>query len=544
MGPAEPTATSKAGLYRDAIRSMRAGQLAARTRRLLPPRLLAAGCERGRPASWRPLPPGWIADPAPQSGPTPPPDQDRRFRAFGIERRFGEAGFWAERSDGLLFAFHLHGFSDLANYAVGARTAEASAFWAEVADDWLDSNSRPGAPGWHPYPTSERLIAWSVAISAIEEWPAELRDRIAREIWRQARYLTRTVEHDIGGNHVLRNATAIALAGTLYPDSRLADRGLRLLERELERQILADGGHEERSPSYHRRISGELAGLAAILEAGGGAPPWLGEAAASTEAWMRRIAGPDGSLPLLNDAWSGPPCGSTARGRPSTTWPRAAMSSLASGGDRAVLDVGPVCPPHLPAHAHADVLSFVLWADGEQVLVDPGTYLYSGPERGRFRGTAAHSTVEVDGGTNATSGAISAPRDGRTSPSAGSNRVTGPRSSTPPTTATAGWPIRSSTGALSPGCREAGSSSSTGSTVSRRTGSARPFGRRTTHRPRAGASGRSRSRPSAAPPRLACAPIKSPPSWARCGLPLPSRTAGRWGRAMCLDGASCGTRRG
>ena len=70
---------------------------------------------------------------------------------------------------------------------------------------------------------------------------------------------------------------------------------------------------------------------------------------------------------------------------------------LRSGRDQAVLDVGPIGPRHLYAHAHADVLSFVLWADGRPVLIDPGTFQYTGPWRDHFRSTAAHSTVEVDG---------------------------------------------------------------------------------------------------------------------------------------------------
>jgi hypothetical protein len=66
-------------------------------------------------------------------------------------------------------------------------------------------------------------------------------------------------------------------------------------------------------------------------------------------------------------------------------------------GDRAVFDAGPVAPAHLPGHAHADVLSFVLWAEGRPVVVDPGSFTYTGPMRDRFRSTAAHNTVEVDG---------------------------------------------------------------------------------------------------------------------------------------------------
>jgi len=114
------------------------------------------------------------------------------------------------------------------------------------------------------------------------------------------------------------------------------------------------------------------------------------------DGWLRAMAGPDGRVPLLNDAWDGP------RLEPRLDAP---LTDLAASGyvvlrhrsDQAVLDVAPVAPRHLPPHAHADVLSFVLWADGAPLVVDPGTFTYSEPGRHRFRGTAAHSTVEVDG---------------------------------------------------------------------------------------------------------------------------------------------------
>jgi uncharacterized heparinase superfamily protein len=63
-----------------------------------------------------------------------------------------------------------------------------------------------------------------------------------------------------------------------------------------------------------------------------------------------------------------------------------------------MVDVGPVGPDHLPAHAHADTLSFELSLFGERVFVNSGTSRYGADsERLRQRGTAAHNTVVLNG---------------------------------------------------------------------------------------------------------------------------------------------------
>jgi len=60
------------------------------------------------------------------------------------------------------------------------------------------------------------------------------------------------------------------------------------------------------------------------------------------------------------------------------------------------------CGPHGQAncgHAHADALAFELAANGKTLLVDPGTYTYtgSGELRDWFRSSAAHNTLTIDG---------------------------------------------------------------------------------------------------------------------------------------------------
>src|SRR5690606_18932694 len=64
----------------------------------------------------------------------------------------------------------------------------------------------------------------------------------------------------------------------------------------------------------------------------------------------------------------------------------------------AFLDAAPLGPDYLPAHGHADTLTFELSLGRRRVIVASGVSTYEpGPERSRQRGTPAHNTITVDG---------------------------------------------------------------------------------------------------------------------------------------------------
>jgi len=67
--------------------------------------------------------------------------------------------------------------------------------------------------------------------------------------------------------------------------------------------------------------------------------------------------------------------------------------------DYVLFNCGPVGTRGVGNHKHNDLLAIEVHLGGEDILVDPGSYLYtSDPEaRNAFRGTAAHNTVMVDG---------------------------------------------------------------------------------------------------------------------------------------------------
>lgn len=61
------------------------------------------------------------------------------------------------------------------------------------------------------------------------------------------------------------------------------------------------------------------------------------------------------------------------------------------------VDVGNITPDYLPAHAHADTLSFVLHINQKPFIVDTGTSTYNNNEiRHKERSTSAHNTVQIN----------------------------------------------------------------------------------------------------------------------------------------------------
>jgi hypothetical protein len=63
----------------------------------------------------------------------------------------------------------------------------------------------------------------------------------------------------------------------------------------------------------------------------------------------------------------------------------------------ALFDAGPFGPGGA-GHSHSDALSLVVSVGEKEILIDSGTFSYMDPEwRARFRGSAAHNTVRIDG---------------------------------------------------------------------------------------------------------------------------------------------------
>ena len=330
------------------------------------------------------------------------------FHVLGGRHRLPSSGGWDDPALPKLLRYNLHYFDDL-----NALDAPGRAQWHRaLIDRWLAENPPAHGTGWEPYPTSLRMVNWVKWALCGNDLGTAAHDSLAT----QARWLRRRLEYHLLGNHLLANAKALVFAGWYFQgpeaDEWLA-HGLRVLRKQLAEQILADGGHFELSPMYHCTVLEDLLDLVNLSHAFGRAPEsgWL-DALPRMQRWLVALTHPDGGVAFFNDcALEIAPAPGELRAYaerlrlPVATTSLEAVTALsASGYVRAragiadlYCDCANLGPDYLPAHAHADTLSFELSLGGRRLIVNSGTSEYGiGAERQRQRGTAAHSTLVLD----------------------------------------------------------------------------------------------------------------------------------------------------
>lgn len=363
---------------------------------------------------------------------------------------------WSDPILPQLWRYHLHYFDyvdELMAWALTGKREDAFDVFKQYALSWIDNNRIVAGDAWHPYPLSLRIVNWANAVGFFHE---ELRkdvafsQRLNRSLYGQTEILWKTLEFDVRGNHLLKNLKALIWAGLRFDGNRPEEwhrRGMEVLERELAEQVKADGGHFERCAGYHAIVLRDCLETAIWLERfGRSVPDWLTSAVSRMANYLRLIRRTDGQIPLFKDtAWDqslisidellfacayyleisalspvkpGQHAGyamlllgadvikviSKYQGGedlPSSVWmPDSGYGVVRDTdlGDYLIMDVGKPCPDYLPAHAHADLLSYELCVNHAPVIVDSGVYRYAaGPYRDFFRSTRAHNTVVVDG---------------------------------------------------------------------------------------------------------------------------------------------------
>ncbi len=315
---------------------------------------------------------------------------------------------WRSAFDDDLRRYHLHYLDQLR-----AAHDPFTGFGASLIARWIAQNPPGSTPGWEPYPISRRLV------NAIK---AALRGRLCSpealaSLALQARHLLPRLEFHLLGNHLLANAKALLYAGMFFsgPEAeRWRARGLALLRTQLAEQIGGDGGHFERTPMYHALVLEDLLDLVNLGRACGFEPlQELAEPCRRMLGWLAQMCHPDGDISFFNDATLGVALRydelcryAGALGLEMRSEDAGPFLYLKDSGYLRlrrqawylIADVGSVGPAYQPGHAHAQTLSCELSHRGERVIVNTGVSTYArDATRAYERGTAAHSTVAIDG---------------------------------------------------------------------------------------------------------------------------------------------------
>jgi hypothetical protein len=201
--------------------------------------------------------------------------------------------------------------------------------------------------------------------------------------------------------HLLGEGAALFAIGTMCPQiadaSRWQKRGWKIVLQQAAAQVRPDGFHFEQSVYYHIyaldffRFARDLAARNAIP-----VPAPFDQTIEKMSEALSALS-QAGRLPNFGDDDGGRVIISPARPlAPSPAQPVGGIYSMTSNRSQLFIDAG----PHgalAAGHSHADALSIQLITAGRPILIDPGTFCYVCPERDRFRGTAAHNTLQVDG---------------------------------------------------------------------------------------------------------------------------------------------------
>ena len=328
--------------------------------------------------------------------------------------------------------------------------------------DWQAQNRYPLGINWaSSLEVAFRSLSWLWVWNLMDGCPVvphSFSYDLQRALTVNARHIERYLSTYFSPNtHLLGEGVGLFFIGLLCPESpsarRWQERGWQIILREAQRQVLADGVHFEQSTYYHTyaldfflhtRVLAVRNGvsvpltfdhtlqkmLEVLCSLGKVGPlPQFGDDDGGRVFDSRRNHGEHMLDPLLTGAvlFNRPELKPvTNRIHEELIWllganaarrfdefsvgqPGATSFSLESSGvyvmssgepaaQRLVLDAGPQGAGRA-GHGHADALSVQLAINGQEVLIDPGTFVYVDSAGGRnlFRGTKGHSTVVVDG---------------------------------------------------------------------------------------------------------------------------------------------------
>ena len=240
------------------------------------------------------------------------------------------------------------------------------------------------------------------------------------------------------GNHLLFEAQRMIYAGVYFPELKNAakwrESGIDILNREIKKQVYADGGQYELDPHYHLASINIFCKALRMADVNGMRNEFPAEYVETIQKMIEfytNICFPDYTNPCFSDAKLGdyaaelqnykewlllfPNCEwikyHATEGRKGSPLPYLSHGALKSGfmtfrtgwkqdATVMVLKAG----PKGEWHCQPDNGTFELWFNGKNLFPDSGAFVYAGGEevmklRNWFRQTRVHNTLTLDSKT-------------------------------------------------------------------------------------------------------------------------------------------------
>ncbi|MCA0425572.1 MAG: heparinase II/III family protein [Proteobacteria bacterium] len=322
---------------------------------------------------------------------------------------------------------------------------------------WAEANPPFRGVNWFSgIELAMRMVTFTLVVAAVpanrlsEDQTFLLNRLIAAHAFWLERYPSR---YSSANNHLVAEGLGLLLAGLIAPDAPHAAQyeaeGRAILEGEAALQIFKDGVGGEQSPTY-QAFTMEMLAFGALVAAGLGRPlvPTVSDRLIAGARFLQCLMDEAGQCPKIGDDDEGRVIGAPPDREPRytasivaavaglTEMPallppahdahlRDAIFAVPASASRATdglhvfadggysvarreiarrqtvltFDHGPLGYLALAAHGHADALGVWLSINGEQVLIDAGTYLYhsGGALRNALRASPAHNTLVIDG---------------------------------------------------------------------------------------------------------------------------------------------------
>jgi hypothetical protein len=312
-------------------------------------------------------------------------------------------------------------------------------------ESWIDANPFQCGINWaSALEVGVRALSWTWIYHLMgARMPAGTRGRFLESLYQHGRHLEINLSFYFSPNtHLLGEAVALHALGTLFPywpeAGQWATLGAAVAKEQMNRQVLEDGAHFERSTYYHvyaldmflfhsilsepnKAYRAKLARMADYLEAIIGPArslPFIGDDdggrffhpygdrhlfGRATLAACGRKSDPEDLWPM-GAWWLGPvEREQEESGSGSRLFPAVGVAVMSADDRHVIVDAGNF-GPWGSGHSHSDTLSIVARQGDREILIDPGTYTYVGDaaQRDWFRGSSAHNTIRIDGLDQAT----------------------------------------------------------------------------------------------------------------------------------------------